>query len=60
MKAEIVIRIDISMEKCYHIPEEVVYYRIQPIDSWSRWVWYYEYLAALLKVHNPKRKVKAF
>ena len=57
MKAEIVIRIDISMERCYSHVEEVVYYRIQPLESWSRWIWYYEYLASLLKVNNPKRKV---
>jgi len=49
MKAEIVIRIDISTERCYNHVEEVVYYSIR--------IWYYEYLAALLKVHNPKRKV---
>lgn len=45
------------MERCYNHVEEVVYYRIQPIDSWSRWIWYYEYLAALIKVSNPMRKV---
>lgn len=59
-QAMIVIKIDVSMKRYYNIVEEVVYYRIQPISSWSRWVWYYEYLAALVKVKNPTRKVTLY
>ena len=56
-EAIICVRIDVSMKNYYHLCERVIYYRLQPISSWSRWVWYYEYLAALVKVKHPKRKV---
>ena len=39
--------------------EEVIYYRYnQPLQFVERWKWYFEYLAALVKVHNPHRKVE--
>ena len=39
--------------------EEVIYYRYnQPLQLVQRWMWYFEYLAALVKVHNPHRKVE--
>lgn len=39
--------------------EEVIYYRYnQPLQFVQRWMWYFEYLAALVKVHNPHRKVE--
>ena len=39
--------------------EEVIYYRYnQPLQLVQRWIWYFEYLAALVKVHNPHRKVE--
>ncbi len=59
-EAIICVRIDVSMESCYNITERVIYYRLQPISSWSRWVWYYEYLVALVKVRHPRRKVTLY
>ena len=54
---QIAVRIDVSMLRYSNIVEKVVYYRIQPIDTWLKWVWYYEYLAARVKVKHPRRKV---
>ena len=39
--------------------EDVIYYRYNlPLELVQRWKWYFEYLTALVKVHNPKRKVE--
>lgn len=39
--------------------DEVVYYRARmDINFALRWKWYFEYLAALIKVNNPRRKVE--
>ncbi len=39
--------------------EEVIYYQYAlPLRIVERWQWYFEYLAALVKVHNPRRKVE--
>lgn len=39
--------------------EKVIYLRSgMDIDFAIRWKWYFEYLAALVKVHHPKRKVE--
>ena len=39
--------------------EEVIYYQYAlPLRIVERWKWYFEYLAALVKVHNPRRKVE--
>ncbi len=39
--------------------DEVVYYKYNlPLKLVERWLWYFEYLAALVKVHNPHRKVE--
>jgi len=57
IKTLIAVRIDISMEKYRNIPEEVIYYRLQPIDSWYKWMWYFEYLTALVQTRHPRRKV---
>lgn len=39
--------------------EEVIYYRNKlPMRIIEKWRWYFEYLAALVKVHNPRRKVE--
>lgn len=52
------VRISISMLSC-HLVEEVVYYRRQmSLDTLMKWMWYFEYLAALVKVHNPHRRVE--
>ena len=44
-------------DKC-HV-EEVVYYR-NKLPMWivEQWKWYFEYLAARIKVKNPRRKVE--
>lgn len=39
--------------------EEVIYFQYAlPLQLVERWKWYFEYLAALVKVHNPHRKVE--
>lgn len=54
-----VVKITISMLKYHGIVEETVYYRRQMrLDLFIRWQWYFEYLAALVKVHNPHRRVE--
>ena len=44
-------------DKC-HV-DEVVYYR-NKLPMWivEQWKWYFEYLAARIKVKNPRRKVE--
>lgn len=53
-----VVKITIGDENDYFRVGEVVYYRsgMTP-DFVVRWLWYFEYLQALIKVHNPKRHV---
>lgn len=52
------VKIDISMEKFPGIPEDVIYYQYNiPMHLALRWEWYFNYLASLVKVHNPKRRV---
>ena len=51
-------RISISLPITTNVAEETVYFRCRmTYDFTERWSWYFEYLAALLKIHNPKRKV---
>lgn len=39
--------------------DEVIYYRNKlPVSAIEKWRWYFEYIAALVKVHNPRRKVE--
>lgn len=53
-----VVRIDVSLQKERQVVDEVVYYRADLKMSFAlRWSWYFEYLAALIKVKHPKRKV---
>lgn len=42
----------------YHV-DEVIYYR-NKLPMWivEQWKWYFEYLAARIKVKNPRRKVE--
>lgn len=57
-KYRCVVKISVTTERDpYHI-DDVVYYRsgMSP-DFVVRWSWYFEYLAALIKVRNPKRAV---
>ena len=61
MSGECVVKITISTAIYYHHVEEVVYYRsgMTP-DFVDRWLWYFEYLAALVKVKNPRRRVEFY
>lgn len=55
-----IVKIDISRADGYGI-EDVIYYRYKlPMNITLRYKWYFEYLAALVKVHNPKRRVKLY
>lgn len=38
---------------------EVIYYR-NKLPMWiiEQWRWYFEYIAALVKVHNPRKKIE--
>lgn len=50
--------IKIVIYKGYYA-DEVIYYRNKlPMQIAEKWRWYFEYLAALVKVNNPKRKVE--
>lgn len=52
------IAVKISIYKDWHV-EEVIYYRYaMPLPIVRKWQWYFEYLAALVKVHNPRRTVE--
>lgn len=56
-----VVKISISSEIDYLHIEDVVYYRSGlSLDFVIRWLWYFEYLAALVKVNNPRRKVELY
>lgn len=53
------VKITISMANEPNIVEEVVYYRrYMDLDFFLRWAWYFEYLAARVKVANPRRVVE--
>lgn len=56
-----VVKITISDENDYFRVGDVVYYRsgMTP-DFVDRWLWYFEYLAALVKVNNPRRRVEFY
>ena len=41
------------------LAEATIYYRYDmPMRIVEKWKWYFEYLAALVKTHNPYRKVE--
>lgn len=56
-----VVKISVSSETNYSHIDYVVYYRsgMSP-DFVQRWLWFFEYLAARVKVANPKRKVELY
>ena len=56
-----VVKISVSSETNYSHIDDVVYYRsgMSP-DFVQRWLWFFEYLAARVKVANPKRKVEFY
>lgn len=53
-----VVKISISSETNYSHIDDVVYYRsgMSP-DFVRRWLWFFEYLSARIKVAHPRRKV---
>lgn len=54
-----IVKITISMLKSHGIVEEVVYYNYKiPMRVVLRYEWYFDYLQALIKTHNPHRKVE--
>ena len=61
LKVKCCAKIAISMLQYPGITEEVVYYNGNlPLDMCVRWKWYFEYLASLVKVANPKRRVEFY
>lgn len=56
-----VVKIAVSSETDYYHIDDVVYYRSGMTPGFvERWMWYFEYLAALVKVNNPRRKVEFY
>ena len=54
-----IVRIDVSMEHYRSIVEDVVYYRADlRMNQALRWKWYFEYIAARVKVKHPHRSVR--
>lgn len=56
-----IVKIAVSTAEDYTHIDDVVYYRsgMSP-DFIGRWLWYFEYLAARVKVANPRRKVEFY
>lgn len=56
-----VVKISVSSETNYSHIDDVVYYRsgMSP-DFVQRWLWFFEYLSARVKVANPRRKVEFY
>ena len=56
-----VVKIAVSSATNYNHVEDVVYYRsgMTP-DFVTRWRWYFDLLAALVKVANPRRRVEVW
>lgn len=50
--------VKITLYKGCHVDSVVYYRRYMNIDFVLRWRWYFEYLAARLKVANPREKVE--
>lgn len=56
-----IVRIDISHIRYQGVVEEVVYYNYKlPMRLALKYDWYFEYLAALLKVRHPRRRVNLY
>lgn len=61
MEKRCVVKIAVSSETDYYHIDDVVYYRSgMPPDFVERWLWFFEYLAARIKVANPRRKVEFY
>lgn len=50
--------VKITLFKGFHADAVVYYRRYMNIDFILRWQWYFEYLAARLKVSHPREKVE--
>lgn len=61
MNNNCVVKIAISSATDYYHIDEVVYYKsaMSP-DFVTRWLWYFEYLAAIVKSKNPRCKVELY
>lgn len=61
MEKRCVVKIAVSSETDYYHIDDVVYYRsgMEP-EFIERWLWFFEYLAAKIKVANPRRKVEFY
>ena len=58
MENRCVVKITVGSIAEYFNMEEVVYFRSgMTADFLTRWLWYFEYLASLVKVANPHRRV---
>ena len=61
MENRCVVKIAVSSETNYCHIDDVVYYRSgMSADFVTRWAWFFEYLAARVKVANPRRKVELY
>lgn len=61
MEKRCVVKIAVSSETDYFHIDDVVYYRSEMSpDFINRWLWFFEYLAARIKVANPRRKVEFY
>lgn len=61
MEKRCVVKIAVSSETDYYHIDDVVYYRSgMSQDFIERWLWFFEYLAARIKVANPRRKVEFY
>ena len=56
-----IVKISVSTTDNYTHIDDVVYYRsgMSP-DFLTRWMWFFEYLAAKVKVANPRRRVEIY
>ena len=58
MENKTIAKITISTERLYDHVEDVIYYRSgMSVDQAIRWRWYFEYLAAIVKIRHPRRRV---
>lgn len=58
MENNTIAKITISNEQSYDLVDDVIYYRSgMSVDFAIRWRWYFEYLAARVKVMHPRCKV---
>lgn len=53
-----IVKISVSLVGGYAV-DDVVYYQYKlPMNLMEKYKWYFEYLAALVKTHNPRRHVE--